>query len=304
MTKEPGTAPLVGITSNRFGRQSAAGYPWMTLVGAEERMIDSVLEAGAVPVLLPLSRSSTVRPEDLTSGLDGLLLSGGADVDPRSYGETPVLDSLGCQPERDSLEIDLALRAHAGDLPILAICRGFHILNVALGGTLWQDLEVQAEARRSTSGRGGPCSPVRHLDLADYEGNRHELLPEGGAGLMDELFGPEIGVVNSTHHQGVKAPAPCLSIAARAPDGLIEAVRAHDRRFVVGVQWHPEWLEGAPHRQLFRLFVEAARFRRADRSGGRPETDRSGAPRTRSSGALRIVRNHDPERRWEEGEDR
>lgn len=212
-----------------------------TLLYAEESMLRWVMSAGAVPVLLPRA-GGALSPEDLLDGIDGLVLQGGSDMSPRSYGEEPVRPEWAGDAERDRYEIDLVRLCLGRGLPLLGVCRGAQVLNVALGGTLWQDIETQHPGRRVH----------RNWDIYDQHG--HEIAFEPGAWLARwYAAAPRPARVNSVHHQGLKEIGRGLRVEARSiPDGVIEAVRyeadgAGARRpFAYGVQWHPEFMAEAP----------------------------------------------------------
>jgi putative glutamine amidotransferase len=225
--------PLIGITRCR----KLDDYQQAVLhVGGEVRIIQPSL-----PVA------------DALDGLDGHLLTGGVDVDPTRYGEIAHPTVTEIDPERDAFEIDLVTEARQRKLPILAICRGVQLLNVACGGTLVQDLPSQAA--------GGTehllaVPPHQSCELA------HEIWIDKDtvlAELMnDRLNGTDTCDVNSRHHQALKALAPGFRVSATAPDGVVEAVEDPSAAFCVGVQWHPEnfWRTGE-FRSLFEGFLEA-----------------------------------------------
>jgi putative glutamine amidotransferase len=195
---------------------------------------------------------------DALAGVDGLLLTGGGDVDPAKYGETPHEPLEDVDPARDDFEIALIAAARARDLPIFAICRGVQVLNVAAGGTLVQDIPSQVPGALNHSFSVPQHQPY---DLA------HEIWVEKDsllAKLMgDRLIGADTCEVNSRHHQAVKTVAPGFRVAATAPDGVIEAVEDPAARFCLGVEWHPEnfWRTGE-FRALFEGFLEAASVKR------------------------------------------
>jgi putative glutamine amidotransferase len=204
----------------------------------------AVQSAGGTPILLPLLDDEAVR--DAYLRLDGLLLAGGGDVAPRHYGEVRRAKLISVDPPRDRVELWLARQATVDDLPLFAICRGIQVLNVAMGGTLYQDIATQLpHALRHSFPNHRP---------RNYLG--HEVLIKSGTHLADLLGVRSLGV-NSFHHQAIKGLAESLQVTATAPDGVIEAVQASDKRFVVAVQWHPEELiEDDPGmRRLFEAFV-------------------------------------------------
>ncbi len=209
--------------------------------------------AGALPLLLP-NLSPELVPEML-AGLDGLLLTGGADVAPRLYGAEPEQHMGAVDVPRDRFELPLAREALAGSLPLLGICRGIQTLNVAAGGTLRQDLVSDAAAW------------VQHgMRLVAGPTWQHTIVLEPDSRLR-QMVGADEVPVNSYHHQAVRDLAPGLRVAARAKDGTIEAIEAPGDRFVLAVQWHPEVMDtGEPVSEaIFSAFVSACRAGRDNR---------------------------------------
>lgn len=198
--------------------------------------VKAVRKAGGIPVLLPL-----VEPDDaseLLDRVDGLLMTGGGDVDPGTYRAEREPLTTRVDAARDARDVELCRIAVARDLPTLAICRGSQILNVALGGTLVQHLD-------------------EHFDLARYNEAVHGVEVEDGSTLASWLGDTRLGV-NSLHHQAVADAGTGVRVVARASDGTIEAVEAEGAR-AVGVQWHPELLRHRPeHIALFRSLVRLA----------------------------------------------
>lgn len=229
---EIGIVPLVDI-----GRDSY----WM-LPG----YMEGVLEAGGLPVMLPLTEDEDAIAQ-ITERYDGFLFTGGQDVSPALYGEEALPVCGERCPQRDAME-RLLFRAAAGrDKPILGICRGLQLINVMLGGTLYQDLPAQRP------------SAVNHRQAPPYDSPSHRVELLDGSPLQT-LLGTGSITVNSCHHQGTKDLAPALKTMACAPDGLAEAVFHPDRRFLWAVQWHPEFsrLVDENSQRIFRRFVEAA----------------------------------------------
>ena len=204
---------------------------------------------GEVRVLEP-----SMSLAEATTGLDGLLLSGGGDVDPVRYGEQALASVVDVDAARDACEIALVADARSKALPVFGICRGIQLLNVACGGTLMQDI---ASHIRGAIEHRLQVPPHQPFDLA------HEIWIDKDtllARMMSErLGGADTCDVNSRHHQAVKNVAPVFRVSATAPDGVIEAIEDPTSRFCLGVQWHPEnfWRTGE-FRALFEAFVEAA----------------------------------------------
>ncbi len=212
--------------------------------------LHAVQAAGGVPVLLPphLDAESLAALRDR---LDGLLLTGGGDVAPARFGEVPHPKVDNVSEARDAIEIDLALHAVDRGVPLLAICRGVQVLNVALGGSLYQDIPSDL----GTS--------IAHAQTAPRSTPTHAVTVQGESRLAETLGALEVQV-NSMHHQALKKLGRGLREVAWAPDGVIEGLEAPDAPgFVLGVQWHPEELVGhdPAARALFRALVEASQNR-------------------------------------------
>ncbi len=212
--------------------------------------VASIEQAGATARVLDVSES----PRALVGQLDGVLLTGGGDVDPALYGEARHATVDDAEPGRDEFEIDLARRAMEADLPLLAICRGAQVLNVAGGGTLVQDIPSAVETH------------LAHVIEMPKDADAHDVCVVEGSVLAGALGlaldGAALCRVNSRHHQSVGRVGASLVASATAPDGVIEAIERPASRFCVGVQWHPEnfWRTGE-FTPLFDAFVEAARAR-------------------------------------------
>jgi putative glutamine amidotransferase len=212
--------------------------------------VASIEQAGGRARVIDVSQS----PRDLIAQLDGLLLTGGGDVDPALYGQ-PRHDSVeDAEPGRDEFEIDLARRAVEANLPLLAICRGAQVLNVAAGGTLVQDIPSTLTTDLPHS-IDSPKDRIAH-DIQVTPGSRLER-------ALGRAVSPEGRCrVNSRHHQAVGRVGRPLVASATAPDGVVEAIEAPAARFCVGVQWHPEnFRERGEFAPLFAAFLDAARAR-------------------------------------------
>ncbi len=214
-----------------------------------EDYLASVEKSGGRPRVLEVTDS----PRKVVGEIDGLLLTGGGDVDPVLYGEERHPSVEDAEPGRDEFEIDMARRAMDADLPILAICRGAQVLNVAAGGTLVQDIPsaVESELPHTVS------EPTHEAhDVAVSPGSRLQQA------LGDAISSSHTCRVNSRHHQSVGRIGKELASSATAPDGVIEAIEGPEKDFCIGVQWHPEnfWRTGE-FKGLFDSFVESARRR-------------------------------------------
>ena len=228
--------PIIGITRNR----RPADYE------------EAIRTAGGEPRILDWERTSA---REAIETVDGLMLTGGGDVHPERYGRTmsPQIDLA--EPGRDEFEIALSREALQRDLPILAICRGLQVLNVAAGGTLLQHVPDAV---------GGG---IAHSIDEPKNAIAHAINVKTGSTLA-RVLGPRVTAVetcavNSRHHQAVDALAPGFTVSATAPDGVVEAIERGDRRFCVGVEWHPEnfWATGE-FAGLFEAFVRACSRRR------------------------------------------
>jgi gamma-glutamyl-gamma-aminobutyrate hydrolase PuuD len=211
--------------------------------------VEAVRRAGGDPWVLD---PAIDRPEDVAARAAGLLLAGGGDVRPALYGAVPHPTFDPAESGRDEYELELARRADATDLPLLAICRGIQLLNVARGGTLIQDIPAE---RPSAIQHRLPVPPHAATELA------HQVRVAPGTRLAAALGGSvreNACEVNSRHHQAVDALGRDLVVSATAPDGVIEAVEDPRRRFLIAVQWHPEnfWRSGE-FASLFTAFVNA-----------------------------------------------
>lgn len=265
----PGLLPAIGITglddrptldqhAPRFGQNQTYFY--------------ALARAGAAPLLIPNLTDKTLL-RTLYELLDGLLLSGGEDVDPARYGETRHEKCGSISPDRDEVELTLVRWAMDDKKPLLAICRGIQVLNVALGGSLYQDIQAQVPGAnrhdwypnypRNRLSHTVHITPQTHLARILETGSPRQPLSGSqvsshGLARRDEAQDMTLPV-NSLHHQSVKDVAPGLIVAARAPDGIIEAVEAEGHPFAIGVQWHPEELANGDARAqwIFDALVEA-----------------------------------------------
>lgn len=235
--------PLIAITT--YDGKSPADLP---IVAVNTAYVHAILQAGGLPLLLP-NQLNQEEWTELVPRLDGILFTGGGDIDPELFSGAlhPRVD--GVDEERDSLELPLLRYAVEQRIPFLGICRGCQVVNVALGGTLHTHLPDQIE------------TDIRHDCYPDIPRNHiaHPVRVEADSQIA-KIFGATELQVNSLHHQGLEKLALALKPVAYAPDGLIEAVELPGHPFAYAVQWHPECLtDQQPTRNLFRAFVEASK---------------------------------------------
>jgi putative glutamine amidotransferase len=237
--------PMIGITCDLdlgSGRETrAAGRRVHVLY---DDYVQAILGSGGVPILLPAVMGDDSRAA-YVEHLHGLMIPGSpADVDPACYGEEPHLRLGPVNPQRTDFEMQLVRVALARELPVFGICGGAQVLNVALGGALYQDIPSQvAKAYKHTG------SPERAHTV--------DIVP---CTRLAAILGTQEMRVNSLHHQAVKVPGRGMVVSASARDGVIEAVEISGQPFVIGVQWHPErlWVEDESAQRLFSAFVQAA----------------------------------------------
>jgi len=237
--------PLILVSPDLESRPTRRG-PLAHLLVIDRAYIDRVRDEGGATLVVPagLSDDDVV---DLVARADGVLLTGGDfDVDPALFGEAPH-EKLGTiKPDRTRLELAMLRAASARGLPVLGVCGGMQLMNVARGGSLFQDLPSQRESATTHS-------QAQTKDLAG-----HTVDVVAGTRLAALCGAGRLGV-NSTHHQGIKAVASSLVVSAIADDGLVEAIEDPTAPFFVGVQWHPEGMGEAQHRAIYRGLVEACR---------------------------------------------
>lgn len=242
------TKPIIGVTPdyNAGDRKEWGGKEPTYFLRA--RYVRAIEELGGIPLILPLVAGASARAR-LLDGLDGLLLTGsGPDLPPRLYGERQRYPFPLVSERRAHFELEMVHLARQRDLPMLGICGGMQTINVACGGSLYQDLPSQRS----------PVLPHRQQSSATKVSHSVQLTP---GSLLRKIVKQATMQVNSSHHQSVKSPGPHLLASAVAPDGVIEAVELPSHRFLLGVQWHPEFLfeRHLVHRRLFQALLRAAR---------------------------------------------
>lgn len=244
--------PVIGITAALISEEQDYGTMHRHRVSADYS--EAVLQAGGLPIILP-TQDGTI--EQILELVDGLIFSGGADIDPARYGESDVHPmTYDISDERDRFELDLLSAAVEQDMPVLCICRGIQVLNVALGGSLVQHIDDQVEH---------PLPHRQHeVGIMGTESSHHVAFVEGS--LSAEVFEAASLPVNSLHHQSLAEPAERVQVEGVSSDGVIESVSVPGCRFVLGVQWHPELLFKTMPEQIkpFEALVEAARSEAAE----------------------------------------
>ena len=229
--------PVIGICS---AIESARWAAWEVVVNLSPRTYSQAVQrAGGLALILPPDDTVAEAPDELLDLLDGLILAGGSDIDPGSYGAKPHPETKNTWPERDRFEIALGTRALERDMPVLGICRGMEMMNVIQGGTLNQHLGL--ELHRHTPGV--------------FTDHRVELVP---GSLAARVVGSETTEVKSAHHQGVEELGEGVTISGHADDGVVEAIELPQKSFAVGVLWHPEEDERS---RVVGSLVEEARSR-------------------------------------------
>jgi putative glutamine amidotransferase len=234
--------PKIGVTTSTDEHHDRTSE-----LKLKEAYFASIRLAGGEPVAFPMDTTDDQIPE-VVSKFQGILLTGGGDIDPALFkGETHP-NVYGIDPQRDTLEIALVNYCASKNLPLLGICRGLQVINVALGGTLYTDIADQL-----TGALRHPCYPAYPRDYL-----AHSVLMSIGTHIT-AITGQSQMMVNSMHHQGIKELAPDLTMSAIAPDGLVEGVEFMFHPFFIGIQWHPECLPNSPSdRAIFSAFVRAA----------------------------------------------
>ena len=243
--------PVIGLTTQTLhsidGIPPALPASWVM----NQRYFLAATSVGAVPWMIPLLDGDMDTLREIYERLDGVLIPGGVDINPLEYGEEVRPECGNLDPARDRVELQLSKWALEDGKPLLGLCRGLQVINVASGGTLWQDLASQSAAFHKHD----------YFPTTGFERNHlaHEVEVVAGTKLRGVFDAPRV-MVNSMHHQGIKQLGRGLVASAIAPDGLIEAIEKQDDAFMVAVQWHPEVFEMTdPHfRHLFGSFIRAS----------------------------------------------
>jgi len=239
--------PLIGITTARY-KSPETGWMYNR---AYVPVIQAIEEAGGLPVLIPVSLGDDAL-RAIYARLDGVLLPGGGDVDPAYYNALKHPKTGQADDARDHVELNIARWAVNDDLPLMGICRGHQVLNVALGGTLIQDIPAQIGTQ------------ITHDFPNDRpRGNHAHIVNVDPSSRLASILGTTAPMVNSLHHQSVETAPPDACVTAYAPDSVVEALELPEKHFALSVQWHPEdmYQEDESMKRLFRAFVEAARER-------------------------------------------
>jgi putative glutamine amidotransferase len=244
--------PVIGVTPdfNAGDRKDMGGREPTYFLRA--RYIRAIEELGGIPLILPLVAAPASRRR-LLDGIDGLLITGsGPDLSPRLYGERQQYRFPLVSERRADYEFDLVRQARTRDLPLLGICGGMQTVNVACGGSLFQDIPSQVQ----------DALDHRQKAKAIHVSHPVTVAPKS---LLRKIVGQVTLMVNSSHHQSVKRVAPSLVASAVAPDGIVEAIESPAQRFLLAIQWHPEFLfeRHVTHKRLFEALLRAARRTRA-----------------------------------------
>lgn len=248
MRKQPGPAtPLIGITPDiRTAKPSPSGHKREPVILLQERYARAILDGGGTPVILPITSSLTATRQ-IMEHLDGIVISGGNfDIHPKYYGEEPIAALGEIKQERTEFELELIALALKRDFPLFGVCGGAQAINVALGGSLYQDVVTQLpQANEHQQG-----------DLKDRGGHRIKI-HEGTK--LKKIVGRQNLEVNTTHHQAIKKLGKGLIVNATAEDGVIEGIESQGHSFVLGVQWHPEFLthRDVLQRKIFAAFISS-----------------------------------------------
>lgn len=225
--------PIIGLTM----------HPVEGKMEINNTYLQAIKHAGGIPICLPYVDEGTV--DAILSSVSAVLLIGGYDVNPLIFGQEPHYKLGTVIDERDQSDLLIAKKAFERNMPLLGICRGEQVMNVAFGGTLYQDIDTQVK------------NVLKHTQASMRHELTHtvELLPS----KLQQILGEQSILTNSFHHQAVDAVAPGFIVNARAKDGVIEGIEHQEHPYFIGVQWHPEGLQNdAPSKKIFTSFIDAA----------------------------------------------
>ncbi len=251
--------PIIGLCTALERARWGVWDQWAMLLARS--YVDAVQRAGGIALMLPPDPAAVRTPDMLLDLVDALVLAGGADVDPSSYGAEPHAETKGTVPERDAFELALVTRAMERDIPFLGICRGMQVMNVARGGTLCQHLPDASESGDEGAARGRGHEDHRR-SLGSFDNSDHDVRLAHDS-LAARVAQEELHGTKSHHHQGVERIGDGLEVTGWATiDDLPEVIELPGNRFSLGVQWHPEVDSTSP---LIAALVEEARAYRAER---------------------------------------
>jgi putative glutamine amidotransferase len=243
----------IGISSRiQHGDPTKSGYLKRNVYYLEQSFLKWVQSAGVMAYAVPDALAGGLTLNDYVAEFDGLILQGGADISPENYGEAPLKPEWSGDAVRDRYELELLQSFLAAKKPVLGICRGHQLINVALGGSLHQDIQTQVDGAHA------------HADLSVYQEHFHHIDIAPGSGLAALYPGTATAKVNSIHHQSVNRLGDGLKVEAHSrEDDVIEAVRGTGDHYIVGVQWHPEFIDPSdpellPGTPLLKEFLSAA----------------------------------------------
>lgn len=234
--------PVIGVLGNLTTVEDGS----VTKAYINQSYIDAVEQAGGIPLVFPVGKDHASTGH-LLERVDGLLITGGLDVHPFYYDEEPYQELGAILPTMDLFHIEALRKAVEMNMPVLGICRGLQVMNVAFGGTLFQDLSHI------------PTMVLKHWQMGSRTLGMHYVEIEPGSKLR-RMIGDRL-MVNSIHHQAIKDVAPGFHVVAKASDGVVEAIEREDYGFCLGLQWHPEEMVkvSSSMKPIFQSFVNAAR---------------------------------------------
>ena len=269
------TRPVIGVVPSYL--------PADHTLSIREHYTDAITAAGGCPLILPLTPDPSVY-ETIFPLVDGFLLTGGSDIDPRRYGSDEVNDKIyDVTPNREEVECLILSYAYQFDIPTLGICRGMQMMNVFFGGTLYLDLADQFDGggvRETTDGQ----DDIHHWQNVDYSLLTH-FVDIVRASKLESVIQESMIFTNSMHHQGIRNLAPMLKAVAFGPDGLVEGVEVRERTYIIGVQWHPEFFSG--ERRMSCLFTSLVQ--EAAKTGSRKRADDASVIVTHCQSAMYAV---------------